>query len=471
MFGKSKLQNAKQKISKLKEKYFNNSNLNKDYDFTSDRPPSTVLVDNNKPEKDQSNFCVLNEPNSTVQELTSPRIEITNLFYDTEHINKGAKINSQTLSNDQNLTDRPNHDSRLSNCSPSEQSYCSKNTSKTLKTESIVLSDLSNQFEHICFLSSSSDEENTAAFHPPSLGFPQTIGNLDNSSLDLTQTSVQSFYRRSEIKQNNDVPLGKIEGSSSELSEVQSDVNSIVFSATEVESVKVYSTPVHFQSNNSEADVLKKKENKYSEDSGNSYKTLSDKKQTSISDPKFELNSSSWTQEEEKCTESSEELLKEIKPLQKSLTKQNLHKNYKTADLINISNLKLNTKTKKFNRTGRKFKDDEGDITYSSDVDRSTTVSNNSRLVNEGDSSSHKKSRHKYTGQSRHKYTEKSRTVLKHSTNLKPSTSRPILKSCVLITHDESTEENKFLHTKRMSLSQLDGNFILFFKTKCLIYQ
>lgn len=464
MFGKSKLQNAKQKISKLKEKYFNNSNLNKDYGSTSDLPSIAVLLDNEKPEKDQSNVHVLNEPNSPVHELISPRIEITNLFDDTEH-NKGAEISSQTLFNNQNLTDH--QDSRFSNRSPSEQSYCSKNTNKTLKTESIVLSDLSNQFEHICFLSSSSEEENTAAFHLASFGFPQTLWNLDSSSLGLHQTSVQSFDGNSETKQTNEVglPLQKIEGSSSELSEVQSDVNSIVLSDKEVESVKVYSDSVNFETNNSEVDVLKKKEiNKYSEDSENSYKTVLNKNKTSSSDPNFELNSSSQTYVDDKITEPSEKLLKEIKPLQHSLTKQKHRKNYKTADLNNVSNLKLCTKLKDvFFNSNRKFKDGEGEVTCNRDIDRSITVSNdNSRLlVHEGDSSLPKKSRRKYKN--------RSRTVLKHSTNLKPSKNRPILKSCVLIKHDKYTEENKFLSgTPRMSLSKLDGNFI-FVETKCLI--
>lgn len=156
--------------------------------------------------------------------------------------------------------------------------------------------------------------------------------------------------------------------------------------------------------------------------------------------------------------------MKEIKPLQHSLTKQKHRKNYKTADLNNVSNLKLGTKLKDVNfNSNRKFKDGEGEVTCNRDIDRSITVSNdNSRLlVHERDSSVPKKSRRKYKN--------RSRTVLKHSTNLKPSKNRPILKSCVLIKHDKYTEENKFLSgTPRMSLSKLDGNFI-FFETKCLI--
>lgn len=466
MFGKSKLQNAKQKISKLKEKYFSNSNnkdnSNKDHGFTSDLPSSTVLVDNDKPEKDQSNVHVLNETISPFHELISPRIEITNVFDDTEH-NKDAEISSQTLFNNQSLTDH--QDIRFSNRSPSEQSYCSKNTNKTLKTESIVLSDLSNQFEHICFLSSSSEEENTAAFHLPSFGFPQTIRNFDNSStLGLHQTSVQSFDGDSETKKTNEVLLQKIEGSSSELSEVQSDVNSILFSDKEVESVKVYSDPENFETNYSEVDILRKKENKYSEDSENSYKTISNKKQTSSSDQNFELNSSSRTHVDDKISEPSKKLSFELMPLKHSLTKQKRHKNYKTTDLINVSNLKRGPKLNNVDNSNRKFKDGEGDVPCNRDIDRSrpTTVSGeNSRLVHEGDSSLPKKSRSKYKN--------RSRTVLKHSTNLKPSKNRPILKSCVLIKHDDYPEEKRFLSSPRMSLSKLDGNFI-FVEIKCLIY-
>lgn len=466
MFGKSKLQNAKQKISKLKEKYFSNSNnkdnSNKDHGFTSDLPSSTVLVDNDKPEKDQSNVHVLNETISPFHELISPRIEITNVFDDTEH-NKDAEISSQTLFNNQSLTDH--QDIRFSNRSPSEQSYCSKNTNKTLKTESIVLSELSNQFEHICFLSSSSEEENTAAFHLPSFGFPQTIRNFDNSStLGLHQTSVQSFDGDSETKKTNEVLLQKIEGSSSELSEVQSDVNSILFSDKEVESVKGYSDPENFETNYSEVDILRKKENKYSEDSENSYKTISNKKQTSSSDQNFELNSSSRTRVDDKITEPSKKLSIELMPLKHSLTKQKRHKNYKTTDLINVSNLKLGPKLNNVDNSNRKFKDGEGDVPCNRDIDRSrpTTVSDeNSRLVHEGDSSLPEKSRSKYKN--------RSRTVLKHSTNLKPSKNRPILKSCVLIKHDDYPEEKRFLSSPRMSLSKLDGNFI-FVEIKCLIY-
>lgn len=462
MFGKSKLQNAKQKISKLKEKYFSNSNLNKDHGFTSDLPSSTVLVDSDKPEKDQSNAHVLNETISPFHELISPRIEITNVFDDTEH-NKGAEISSQTLFNNQSLT---NHqDIRFSNRSPSEQSYCSKNTNKTLKTESIVLSDLSNQFEHICFLSSSSEEENTAAFQLASFGFPQTIRNLDNSfTLGLHQSSVRSFDGNFETKQTNELSLQKIEGSSSELSEVQSDVNSILFSDKEVESVKVYSDPDTFETNNSEVDILRKKENKYSEDSGNSYKTVSNKKQTSSSDENFELNSSSRTHIDDKITEPSKKLSIELMPLKHSLTKQKRHKNYKTTDIINVSNLKLGPKLNNVDNSNRKFKDGEGEKSYHRYIDRCrpTKVSDdNSRLVHEGDSSLPKKSRCKYKN--------RSRTILKHSTNLKPSKNRPILKSCVLIKHDDYPEEKRFLSSPRMSLSKLDGNFI-FVETKCLIY-
>lgn len=452
MFGKSKLQNAKQKISKLKEKYLSNSNLNKDHGFTSDLPSITVLVDNDKPEKDQSNVHVLNETSSPFHELISPRIEITNVFDDTEH-NKGTEISSQALFNNQSLTDH--QDIRFSNRSPSEQSYCSKNTNKTLKTESIVLSDLSNQFEHICFLSSSSEEENTAAFHLASFGTPQTIRNLDNSfTLGLHQTSVGSFDGNSETKQTNKVPLQKIEGSSSELSEVQSDVNSILFSDKEVESMKVYSDPENFETNNSELDILRKKENNHSEDSENSYKTVSNKNQTSSSDQNFEWNSSSRTHVDDKITEPSKKLSIELMPLKHSLTKQKLHKNYKTTDLINVSNLKLGPKLNNVDNSNRKFEDGEGEVPYNRDIDRSrpTTVSDdNSKLVHEGDSSLPKKSRCKYKN--------RSRTFLKHSTNLKPSKNRPILKSCVLIKHDYP-EEKRFLSSPRMSLSKLDGNFI-----------
>lgn len=452
MLNKSKLQNAKQKISKMKEKYFNSSNVTKSDDII-DFLPSTVLFDNSKLEKDQANL--LNETSSPAHELKSPRVEIKNLLFEdtTENvIGLGKNISPKLLgSNKQYLMDDQDSNRPIfSDHSASQHSHCSKATNKTLKTESIVLSDLSNQFENICFLSSSSDEENTTGRpYLSSMIVPQTSRNVNNLS-GLRQTSIQSFDENSEIKQNNEDVQ-----EDSELSEVQSDANSTVFSDTK-DSVKMYLHSVKLKPINSENNVFKKKEKETDNDSDNSnnssYKTISDKKQISIKKSNCEFNSrrKALESQDNNYIGSSEKLqtislLKEIKASQVSSKPKRKKSTDKNTELNYESNFKSSTMRKRYQNSKKKFND--GEVLYS------RYVSDENRLSDhEGDSYLLKKSINKYL--------KRLNTVSKHSTNLKPSSNRPTLKSCSLIKSDHSNEANRSLSIQRISCAKVDGNFL-----------